>query len=69
MRASEEKPAPSERLASQLASQGRPHDVGAASPFVDHSDQALYAAAVHRFEAEVEAHASDVASCEAPKPA
>ena len=59
------KPVPSERLASQLASQGRPHDVGAAGKFVDRSDQALYAAAVHRFEAEAEAHASDVASCEA----
>ena len=57
------KPAPSEDLASQLALQGRPHDVGAAGKFVDRSDQALYAAAVYRFEAEVEAHASDVASC------
>ena len=60
------RPLPSERLASQLASQGRQHDVGAARKlFVDRSDQALYAAAVRRFETEVRAHASDVASCEA----
>ena len=57
------KPAPSEDLASQLAAQGRPRDVGAAGQFVDRSDQALYAAVVRRFEAEVEAHASDVALC------
>ena len=60
------RPLPSERLASQLASQGRPHDVADARKlFVDRSDQALYAAAVRRFETEVHAHASDVAACEA----
>ena len=59
------KPVPSEVLATQLATQGRPHNVAAAGKFVDRSDQALYAAAVHRFEAEVKTHASEVSLCEA----
>ena len=56
---------PSEVLATQLATQGRPHNVAAAGKFVDRSDQALYAAVVHRFEAEVKTHASEVSLCEA----
>ena len=59
------KPVPSEVLATQLATQGRPHNVAAAGKFVDRSDQALYAAVVHRFEAEVKTHASEVSLCEA----